>query len=134
MALRTYRGRLRAAGLLALAATLAVGVVAGRIVRLGPPGENFWLVFPALVAICALVFAACMPWWRTLDHMQREGHLVSWYWGGLGGATVVLMALVAASGVNGQLSRGAMYLFLGQAAGFFAYWLVWQWAHRGAES
>jgi hypothetical protein len=134
MALRTYRGRMRAFGLLALGAALAAGLVAGRIVRLGAPGENFWLVFPALVAVCALAFAACIPWWRKVDHMQREGQLVSWYWGGIGGATLVLLALVAATGVNSDLARGAMYLVLGQTAGFLAYWFAWQWAHRGAES
>jgi len=134
MALRTYQSRLRFAGLLALGGAVVAGLAAGRIVRSGAPGENFWLVFPVLVAICALAFAACIPWWRKLDHMQKEGHVVSWYWGGIGGAAVALMALVAASGVHSELSKGAMYLFLGQGAGFLAYWFGWQWAHRGAES
>ena len=120
--------------MLALGAAVAAGIIGGRIARLGAPGENFWLVFPALVAVCALAFAACIPWWRKIDHMQREGQLISWYWGGLGAATVVLMALVAATGVTSDLSRGAMYLFVGQALGYFAYWFAWQWAHRGAES
>jgi|SRR6478752_2603189 uncharacterized membrane protein len=134
MALRTYRGRLRAFGLLAVGAALAAGIAGGRIARLGPPGENFWLVFPALVVVCALAFAACIPWWRKMDHMQREGQLVSWYWGGLGAATLVLMALVAGAGVKSDLAQGAMYMVLGQAAGFFAYWVAWQWAHRGEQS
>ena len=134
MVLHTYQSRLRFAGLMALVGALAAGLVAGRIVRLGAPGENFWLVFPVLVAVCALAFAACIPWWRKVDHMQKEGHLISWYWGGLGGAVVALMALVAATGVNSDMSKGAMYLVLGQTAGFLAYWLGWQWAHRGAES
>lgn len=134
MALRTYRGRMRALGLLALGAALAAGIAGGRIARLGAPGEHFWLVFPALVAVCALAFAASIPWWRKVDHMQREGHLVSWYWGGLGAAALVLMALIAATGVKSDMTRGAMYLVIGQSAGFFAYWFAWQWAHRGAES
>ena len=95
MAVRTYRSRLRLAAWTGVAAAVAAGIVGGRIVRLGEPGEHFWLVFPALLAVVAVAFAALLPWWRRVDDMQKSAHLVSWYWGGMAGGITVLMALVA---------------------------------------
>jgi hypothetical protein len=130
----TYRNKLRIATGLALVAALAGGIVGGRLVRLGQPGEHFWLVYPALLAICALALAACIPWWRKLDDMQKAGHLVSWYWGGLAGALAVVKALVAATGVHSDLSKGALFTIVGQAIAFLLAFAGWQLWHRGPQA
>ena len=130
----SYRNRVRLAAALAVVAAVAAGFAGGRIVRLGEPGEDFWLVFPALLAICALGFAASLPWWRRLDDMQKAGHLVSWYWGGMGGGIATIMALCAATGVHSALSKGAMYVVIGQAVAFVLFLAGWRLRHRGAPA
>lgn len=132
--MHTYRSRLRLAGVLALAAAAGAGIVAGRVARMGEPGEHFWIVFPALLLICAVAFAACVPWWRRTDDMQKSGQLVSWYWGGSGGAAAALMAIIAATGVRSEMSTGALYLLLSQTAAFALFWLVWWLRHRGSAA
>jgi hypothetical protein len=101
------------------------------VARAGEPGEHFWLVYPALLAVCALAFAASVPWWRKIDDMQKTGQLVSWYWGGMAGGIAVVMALIAATGVRSELSMGALYTLLGQSAGFFLFLVGWRLRHRG---
>lgn len=134
MALQTYRSKMRIAAVLAVAAAVAAGFVGGKVARVGEPGEHFWIVYPALLAVCALAFAATMPWWRKLDDMQRTGQLVSWYWGGLAGALAVMMGLIAATGVRSELSLGALYTVLGQAVGFLLFLAGWRLKHRGPAS
>lgn len=77
MVAQSYRSKLRFAGWLAGAGAIAAGLITGRIVRAGAPGEHFWIVFPLLLLVCALAFAACLPWWRRMDDMHRTGHLSS---------------------------------------------------------
>jgi len=122
---QTYRGRMRIALMLGTAAVIVAGVVSSRVVRASAPGENFWLVYPVLLAICALAFAALLPWWRKLDDMQKTGHLSSHYWGGMAGGLAVMLALVAATGRHSDLSLGALYTVLGQAVGFLAFLALW---------
>jgi hypothetical protein len=126
MAVQSYRRRVRVAFGLAAVAAIAAGIIGGRVVRAGAPGENFWLVYSVLLAIFALAFAALLPWWRKLDDMQKSGHLVSYYWGGMGGGLAVMAALVAATGVDSRLSLGALYTVLGQAAGFLLFLAGWR--------
>ena len=134
MAIQSYRNKLRLAVALAVAAAVGAGLVGGRVARAGEPGEQFWLVYPALLAVCALAFAACIPWWRRLDEMQKNWHLVSWYWGGLAGGLAVMMALVAATGVHSDLSKGALYMAMGQAVAFLIFFAGWSLRHRGPEA
>jgi hypothetical protein len=118
MAVQSYRSKVRLAGWLAGAGAVGTGALAGRIVRSGPPGVHFWLVFPLLLVVCVLAFAACVPWWRRMDDMHRTGHLVSWYWGSIAGMAIAVMAITAATGTGSQLSKGAMYVVAGEALGF----------------
>ena len=131
MAVQSYRNKLRLALAFAVLAAVGAGFVGGRVARAGEPGENFWLVYPALLAVCALAFAASLPWWRKIDDMQKTGQLVSWYWGGMAGGLAVVMALIAATGVRSELSLGALYTLLGQSAGFFLFLAGWRLWHRG---
>ena len=134
MVVGTYRNRMRLTILLALAAAVGAGIVGSLVIRLGEPGERFWLVYPALLAVCGLAFAACIPWWRKLDDMQKHWHLVSWYWGGMAGGLAVMMALVAATGVHSDLSKGSLYTMLGQAVAFLIFFAGWSLRHRGPEA
>ena len=134
MALQTYRSKMRIAVALAVAAAIAAGFVGGRVARVGEPGEHFWLVYPALLAVCALAFAATIPWWRKLDDMQKHWHLVSWYWGGMAGGLAVMMALVAATGVHSDLSKGSLYTVMGEAVAFLVFFAGWSLRHRGPEA
>jgi hypothetical protein len=131
MFVQTYRNKIRLAAALAVIAAIGAGLVGGRIVRLDAPGEHFWLVYPALLVVCALAFVAMLPWWRKIDDMQRTGHLVSWHWGGLAGTLAVMMALVAATGTRSDLSLGSLYTLLGQAGGYFVFLAVWRLQRRG---
>jgi hypothetical protein len=134
MAVRTYRNKLRLAFALTLAVTLAAAVAGGRIARLGDPGENFWLVYPALLTVMGLVFLGTYPWWRRLDDVQRQSHLVSWYWGGMIGGVVVLMALIAGAGVHSDLARGGVFVIVGQAIGFAIFLVIRQVRGRAPEA
>lgn len=116
---------------LALAAATGAGLVSGSFLRAQTPGANFWTVFPVLILVAALALAACVPWWRKADDRVRQGHTNSWYWGGNAGALATLMYLVAARGVHDAASLGALYLFLGQFAGFLVFFAVWKWRGRG---
>ncbi|HEU4650932.1 MAG TPA: hypothetical protein VFS49_05910 [Croceibacterium sp.] len=118
---RTYESKLRMASLVGVLGAIAAGILGGRLARLGEPGENFWLVFPLLLAVGALAFVACVPWWRRVDDVQKGEHLASWWWGGMAGGIVVLMALIASNGTRGAMAQGAGLLMVGQAVGF----LIW---------
>lgn len=131
MAGQTYSGRMRIAFAFGTAAVIGAGFVGSRVVGAVEPGGDFWLVYPALLAIGALAFAALVPWWRKVDDMQRTGHLVSWYWGGMAGGLAVMLALVAASGRHSDLSLGALYTVLGQAVGFMLFFAGWRLRRSG---
>ncbi len=128
---QTYRVKMVKLALLALLVASAAGAVGGHLLNLGPPGENFWLVFPALLLVFAIGFWAVHPWWRNLDDVQRTGHLVAWYWGGQAGAVIVLVALVAATGKHSAYSLGGLAVFLGEAVAFGIAWLIWRYRLRG---
>jgi hypothetical protein len=129
-----YGARLRRATWLAFGAAPLIGIGGALLLRSVGPGEHFWLVFPVLLAGCGLALLACVPWWHRLDDMQKQGHLVSWYWGGTGGGIVALMALVAGSGVRSDLASGGMIVLLGEAAAFLACWAFWAYGRRGPKT
>ena len=134
MRISKHDSKVHSRGLLALGGTVGAGLAGGWILRLGAAAWPAWLVFAALLGVTAVAIAATIPWWRALDPMQKEAQLTSWYWGGIGGAAVVLMALIAAAGVTSDLAKGALYLFVGQGAAFSLYWLAWMLARRGSEA
>jgi hypothetical protein len=127
----SYSRNLRRATVWAAGVAIAGGLAGSVLLRFAGPGEYFWLTFPLLVALCVVAGWAAGPWWRRLDDMQRQGHLVSWYWGGIGGMLMTLMALVAATGVRSPLATGGFLVTIGQSAGFLVYWLFWARGRRG---
>jgi hypothetical protein len=130
---QTYSSKVRLAALLAIMGAVAAAFVGGRIIRIDQPGEHFWLVYPALLALCAIALAASLPWWRRLDDMQRTGHLASLYWGGQAGMLAVMMALIAATGPRSELSRGSLLTVVGIGAGYLVFLAGWRLRQRGPE-
>lgn len=96
------------------------------------PGEHFWLVLGGMLFMFAVAFAAMVPWWRTMDDMQRHGHMISWYWGGMGGGVIMLAWLVARAGGHSDAAMGASALLAAQCVGFLIFWAGWAWRQRGA--
>lgn len=129
-----YSRKLRRVTWLSMLATLAVALPLGLFFRFvqPEPGEHFWLVLGGMVLVFAVAFAASIPWWRTMDDMQRHGHMISWYWGGMGGGVIMLAWLVAGTGGDSAVVKGAMALFVAQLVGFLIFWAVWMWRQRGA--
>lgn len=134
MSQTSYSARLRRATWLAFGMAPAAGIAAALLLRSVRPGEHFWQVFAGLLLVCALALWACVPWWNRLDDMQKQYHTVSWYWGGVGGGVVALMALIAASGTQSAQSLGGLSVLLGQCIAFLLFWAVWAWRRRGPTS
>ena len=129
-----YRTRLRRATWLAFGIPLVAAAGASVVLRSIAPGDYFWPVLTMLWAVCALALWACVPWWKRLDDMQKQGHMLGWYWGGLGGGILALMWLVAAVGVRGELARGGLIVLMGQLVGFLLFWIVWARRRSGPSS
>jgi len=130
----SYRTRLRRATWLAFGIPLVAAAGASVLLRSIAPGDYFWPVLAMLWAVCALALWACVPWWKRLDDMQKQGHMLGWYWGGLGGGILALMWLVAAVGVRGELARGGLIVLMGQLVGFLLFWIVWARRRSGPSS
>lgn len=133
MSQTNYSRRLRKTIWLAFLLPFAIAVPAAYMLRHVVPGEQFWLVLSVGLAVMAATLWAGVPWWRTMDDMQRHGQMISWHWGGMAGGLAMLVWLIAAHGMPSDEVKAAMALFGGQAAGFLVFWLVWMWQRqRGA--
>jgi hypothetical protein len=128
----TYKSRLRRATWLAFGGAVIAGLIVGRIARSSAPGENFWLIFPLLLLVGALALLGTWPWWRRIDDIQKNGHMLSWYWGSTVGAVILLMWVIAATGVNSDVTKGATAMFMAQGLGFLVVFGSWSWRGRGA--
>ena len=131
MSKTSYSTRLRRATLLAYLSAPVVGLAGALLLRSVRPGEHFWPVFLTLAAGCFLALLACVPWWNRMDDMQRQYHTVSWYWGGLAGGIIALMALIAATGAQSSQSMGGLSVLLTEGIAFLLFWSVWAWRRRG---
>lgn len=127
-----YSSRVRRATALAFILPIAASLPLGYLLRDVVPGEDFWLVLGiGLLAIVA-TFAACIPWRRAMDDMQRQGHMLAWYWGGMAGGLVMLIWLIAALGTQSPQAMGALALLMAEFVGFLLFWGGWMWRKRGA--
>ena len=122
------------AGLFALVGSLAAGLAGGSLIRWGEALLPSAAVFLGLVTIFGLGIVATLPWWRSLDPMQREAQYFGWHWGGIVGLTAILATLIAFSGLQSELTRGALLLAMGQVGGYALFWLVWTLRHRGESA
>lgn len=92
------------------------------------------VIAPLAVALAVAGFIASLPWWRKLDYMQRDSHLVSWYWGGGIGAVVGLIVTLGLFGRESHLVAGAALVLSAQVFGYAAALVVWWFRHRGKVS
>jgi len=129
-----YSRKLRRATWLAFLAPAILVLPAAFLLRGVGPGENFWLTLIVGLIVTGAGLWACLPWWRALDDMQKHGHMIAWYWGGIGGGMAMLMWLIAALGVNSEQVQGVMLVMIGNIVGFVVFWAVWMWRKRGADS
>lgn len=122
------------AGLLALAASIVCGVAGGSLLRWGDDMLAPTGVFVALVVVFMFGILATLPWWRSLDSMQREAQYFSWHWGAVVGGTAALGAIIAFAGLETELMRGALLLIIAQMVGYGLFWAVWMHRHKGTEA
>lgn len=92
---------------------------------------SFPALFVALLVLAAFALWACMPYWRQIDHMEREAQMVSWFWGGSFGAIAGLFGM-AASRMNDDMAQGAALLAVIQVAGAVVFYIGWKLRHRGS--
>lgn len=134
MSQTNYSRRLRNATWLAFLVPTAIAVPLGYLLRFVAPGEHFWLVLAGGLFVVGTTLWACVPWWRTMDDMQKQGHMISWYWGGMGAGLAMLVWLIAALGIPSPQVQGALALLVAQSVGFLGYWAMWMWRRRGDRS
>jgi len=127
-----YKTKIQLAHGLAAGGAIVTGLAAARIAQASAPGENLGLILPLLLIVAGLGCVSTLPWWRSIDDVQRQGHLVSWFWGSMAGAWVLIMAFVAVFGRTSDLARGAGALYVAQGVGFCCAYLIWRW--RGRDS
>lgn len=111
---------------LAFGSALIVGVIIGKTVPTGTGVENPAIVIPMLLSLTVVLSAVCWLWWQKTDDLQRQGQLVSWWWGGTFGALVGLVIMVGLTGRHSDMSLGATYLFFAQFAGMAVVWVAWK--------
>ena len=128
----SYTWRMRLYYAAGVVATLALGLVAGTLSRLGEPGEFFWILFPTLLVLALGVGALALMWWRAMDDVQKAGQTNSWYWGGSAAALVFLLYFIAERAQHSDFAKGAFAMFAVQAAGACVMWLAWRVRGRGA--
>lgn len=109
------------------------GLLCGLVIFVGRDHISPLAAGLLVVAIWAAVFLGMLPWWRNLDHMQRDSHLVSWYWGGSFGGGLGLLLVMAIAGVRGDMFAGAALVWLGQTAGYAIALLKW-WITRRPQA
>lgn len=127
----TYKQRMWALAALAIATSVPVGLVMGVLGRDIASPSNIWVVVPILILLFAVQFIAVWPWWKRLDDLQKQAHLTSWYWGGMSGAVLWVIWLVANKMHHTDFGMGAVAMFSAQFAGFCVYYLFWWIRGRG---
>jgi len=134
MSQTNYSRRLCKATWRAFLVPTAVAVPLGYSLRYVAPGDHFWLVMLGGLFVVGTALWASIPWWRTMDDMQRHGHLLSWLWGGSALGLFMLVWLIAALGMEAPQVQGALALMVAQTVGYLAFWAVWMWRQRGDKS
>jgi len=117
------------------AVALGLGVAGGLLAKWAQPPLALQLA--ALAVIVALAYPASLPWWRKLDEMARQAHLVSWFWGAsIGGGIIVawIVALAKRGEAPVAMAHGAALVFVGQAVVAMVFWAVWWMRRRGGKA
>ena len=113
----------------ALAASIVVGLVSAVLIQTGSGHVPTGVILSLLVVLIGGALLACIPWWRRLDDMARDAHMIAWYRGGSFGGGVALLAVATLGGVKSAFFQGGAVVFLAQVAAYVVFWLGW-WALR----
>lgn len=90
----TYRMKFWALAALVFGLASMLGAVVGLTVPSSGGVHNPVIALPIVfVAITGLAFV-CNLWWQNTDDIQKQGQMISWWWGGTFGAIAALMTLV----------------------------------------
>ena len=57
----------------------------------------FWSMGVFVVAAMVIAMVVSVVWMRSIDEAAREAHKAAWFWGGTGGMSVGMIAIVLAS-------------------------------------
>jgi len=121
-----YKARVSRSSLLSLSTAILAGFVGAKTIQLSNPGENLWFVIPVLVLLGGLATASMRIWLRSIDDVQRDGHLSSWWWGSMTGAMVVVVSSVAIYGRESEFARGAALLWISQLVVYLLVFGIWR--------
>ena len=134
---RELRHKAKVTGIFAASILAGVGLgVFTTVARLRdlPP----WSQPLAAAVVLVFGFALTVYYWRQLDETARAAHLEAFFWGGLGGMTLVLIASIGAYAYREEISRqfGSAAMSIGLYGGMFcivvgygAAWVFW-WLRR----
>jgi len=114
--------------------SLIGGLLAASIAAHGRGQAPFAVLALLIAIILGVTFAAMLPWWRKLDHMQRDSHLTSWYWGGSFGGGLGLLLIILIDREPNQLMLGGALVWLAQLIGYVVAFIGWKIAHRAGET
>lgn len=128
----TYRTKMWLLMALAFGGAAIGGLIMGRFLPASGGVENPALVLPLLLGLGMLILAGAWPWWNKTDDLQKQGQLISWWWGGTAGALAMLIVLITLTGRHSDMSLGAIYIFMAEFAGMVVAYLVWKIRGRGA--
>lgn len=132
MAKSEFERRQWKTALAVVAAVTTLSAIGGAMLHLDgrlPPS----LLLTALVIIFSGAIALTIPWWRSLDDMQKAGQYFSWYWGGTVGSTLAIAVIMGVFGASSLITKGAILLLFGQLAGFTLFWVGWRLHVQGAK-
>lgn len=118
--------------LMALLAVIPFGLFLSYAMRTKLFGDNVWLTFGVFLALGGAVWSLNFLWWGSLDDVHKQGHLTSWYWGGMTGSFVFLVWLIANNTQSTDYGLGALHVILAQIGLALVLYGVWKWRGRGA--
>ena len=107
-----------------------IGIALRTLVDLGTDRVSPSVMIAFMVPLAATAIAACLPWWRALDEMQKDAQLAGWYWGGTSGAILGVAVAIVLGGVHSDLFRGVLLMGGSQLACFVLCWIGWRVCHR----
>jgi len=117
---------------LSLLLATGVGIVAGFVIKLGQEfiPSQAWIVLVPILAVFGIL--ACLPWWRSLDEMQRETQLTSWFWGGSFGILAGIFVAYVIGRTHQFLVLGALVVVAAQVVSYGICWVALRFIRRRA--
>lgn len=113
---------------LALAAVMFAAKAAIRAFGIDDSGT---LAFIYVIVGFFAVFVLGRQFWRGLDDMQRLGHAVSCYWGGIGGLAITACIIVATGRGQSEFTLGVTTLMVMQLLCSLLLYAIWWLKGRG---